>query len=76
MLTGRQLRAARALLGITAEQLASLAQLGVATIRRAEADDGMVNMTASNAHRVVEALEAQGVEFIPRDAKGEGVRAR
>jgi transcriptional regulator with XRE-family HTH domain len=73
-LTGAQLRAARALLGISAEELAKRTQLGIATIRRAERTDGAVAMTLANAARVVGALEAGGVQFIPENGGGVGVR--
>ena len=57
-----------------AEELAKRASLGVATIRRAEAKDGIVSMTTSNAQRIVEALSEAGVVLIPRGDGGEGVR--
>ena len=75
-LTGAQLRAARALLGISADELASRATLGIATVRRAEQQDGPVAMTASNCKRLIETLYAAGVEVIPENGGGEGVRRR
>jgi len=74
--TGRQLRAARALLGWSAQQLADLSKVGVATIRRVEPSDGPVNMIASTSAAVQRALEAAGVEFIPENGGGAGVRMR
>ena len=76
MITGGQLRAARALLGISAEALAKLATLGVATVRRAEQQNGPVSMTASNCRRLIETLHNEGVEIIPENGGGEGVRRR
>ena len=73
-LSGPQIRAARALLGISADELAVLAEVGVATIRRAEAIEGVVSLTKTNAQRIVLALGAAGVVFIPRGDGGEGVR--
>ena len=73
MLTGAQIRAARALLGISAARLAEMTRLGVATIRRSELDDGPVSMTIVNAERVIAAFDAAGVEFIARDGAGVGV---
>ena len=73
MLTGAQIRAARALLGISAARLAEMTRLGVATIRRSELDDGPVTMTIVNAERVIAAFDAAGVEFIARDGAGVGV---
>jgi hypothetical protein len=74
LLTGAQLRAARALIGISADALAAITKLGVATIRRAEANSGSVSMTLANAERLVRALESAGVEFIPENGGGAGVR--
>ena len=64
MLTGLQIRAARALIRITSTELATLARVGPATIRRAELEDGAVSMTAANAHAVRSALEAAGILFL------------
>ena len=75
-LTGGQLRAARALVGISADELARLTKLGVATIRRAESSDGAVAMTAANAERIVQALETAGVVFVGENGGGAGVRLR
>jgi hypothetical protein len=73
-LTGAQLRAARALVGISAGDLAAITKLGIATIRRAEAKSGRVSITLANAERIVRALEDAGVEFIPQNGGGAGVR--
>lgn len=73
-ITGGQIRAARALLRITAHQLADQAQVGVATVRRAEAEDGPVSLTAANAAAIRSALEIRGVQFIPGNGGGPGVR--
>jgi hypothetical protein len=50
--------------------------LGVATIRRAEATDGPLQMTVSNLAAVRRTLEAAGVEFIFEDDGALGVRLR
>ena len=63
-ITSAQIRAARALLRWTAEDLAREAMLGVATVRRAEATDGPLQMTASNLASLRRALELSGIEFI------------
>ena len=75
-MTGRQLRAARALLGWSAERLAEDCMIGINTIRRAEAMTGEVKMTAANARAVQRSLEEAGVEFIPENGGGAGVRMR
>lgn len=63
MITGGQIRAARAMLRWSAEKLAEEARLGVATVRRADAADGEPPITAANAHAIQAALEAAGVIF-------------
>ncbi|GEP07716.1 transcriptional regulator [Methylobacterium oxalidis] len=75
-LTGAQIRAARALLRWSAEELASAAQLGVATIRRAEAKDGPVSATPVNVQAIRSALERAGIDFLPENGAGAGVRFR
>ena len=75
-ITGAQIRAARALLGWTAADLAREAMLGVATIRRAELLDGPVNMTLSNLSAILRTFESAGVDFIATNGGGPGVRLR
>jgi hypothetical protein len=75
-LTSSQIRAARALLRWSAEDLARQTLLSVATIRRAELMDGSTSMTATNDLAVRRALETAGVEFIDEDGGGPGVRLR
>ncbi len=75
-MTGRQVRAARALLGWPADKLAEASKVGISTIGRAEGMDGGVRMTPANAHAVQSALEAAGVEFIEQNGGGAGVRMK
>jgi transcriptional regulator with XRE-family HTH domain len=75
-LTSSQIRAARALLRWSAEELARQTLLSVATIRRAELTEGSTSMTATNDMAVRRALEAAGVEFIDENGGGPGVRLR
>jgi transcriptional regulator with XRE-family HTH domain len=75
-LTSAQIRAARALLRWSAEDLARQSALSVATVRRAELSDGGTSMTAANDLAVRRALEAAGVEFIDENGRGAGVRLR
>lgn len=76
IITGAQIRAARALLGWSAEDLAKGASIGVATIRRAESADGAPSMTAANNLAIRRSLEGAGVEFIPENGGGAGVRMK
>jgi response regulator of citrate/malate metabolism len=75
-LTSAQMRAARALIRWSAEDLARETALSVTTIRRAELTDEETAMTTANDLAVRRALEAAGVEFIDGDGGGPGVRLR
>jgi DNA-binding XRE family transcriptional regulator len=75
-LASSQIRAARALLRWTADDLAREAALGRNTILRAEVADDQTSLTAANDLTVRRALEAAGVEFIDEDGGGPGVRLR
>ena len=70
-LASAQIRAARALLRWSAEELAQRSLLSVATIRRAELTDEETSMTAANDLAVRRALEAAGVEFIDENGGGQ-----
>ena len=76
MITGAQLRAGRALIRWSAEELANRSKIGVATVRRAELQDGTPGITAANADALQRALETAGVEFIAENGGGAGVRLR
>lgn len=80
MLTGAQLKAARALLGINQRQLADISGLSLPTIQRMEASDDVVRGNVDSLMKVVEALETAGVEVIGSDAVsgtgGRGVRLK
>lgn len=80
MMTSAQMRAARALLGIDQRTLADMAGLSVPTIQRMEASDGNVRGVIDSLVRVVEALEAAGIELIGEGAAsgggGRGVRLK
>ncbi|HRO13152.1 helix-turn-helix domain-containing protein [Amaricoccus sp.] len=68
MMTGAQLRAARALLGIDQKTLAGMAGVSVPTVQRMEASGGTVRGVIESLTRIVDALDRAGVELI-----GEGV---
>ena len=78
MITAPQLRAARALLGIDQRSLAERSGLSLPTIQRMEASDGQVRGTVDSLVKVVQALEAAGIELLgegaPSRAGGRGVR--
>ena len=75
-LTSFQIRAARSILGWTAQDLARESSVSMRTIRRAELTGGDTNMTAPNDLSVRRALELAGVEFIDQNGGGPGVRLR
>jgi predicted transcriptional regulator len=74
------MRAARALVGIDQKMLAARAQLSLPTIQRMEASDGVIRGNVDSLTKVVEALEALGIELIGDGAAsstgGRGVRLR
>jgi transcriptional regulator with XRE-family HTH domain len=72
-----QLRAARALLGISQGRVAELAGISVPTVKRCEADAvGSPKVSAETKLKIKAALEAAGVEFIPENGGGVGVRLK
>jgi transcriptional regulator with XRE-family HTH domain len=75
-LTSAQLRAARALIRWSAEDLARETMLSVTTIRRAELTASETSLTSANDRAVRSALEKAGVEFIDANGGGPGVRLR
>ena len=75
MVTPAQLRAGRALIGLSRAQLAGRACLSIATVTQAETDDEFHTSEAVRAAIRV-ALEDQGVIFIDAGDEGPGVRLR
>jgi transcriptional regulator with XRE-family HTH domain len=78
MITSAQMRAARALLGIDQQKLASLAGVSLPTIQRMEASEGNVRGIVDTLTKVVAAFDHAGVELIaentPSTGHGRGVR--
>lgn len=72
MITSEQIRAARQLIRVTADDLASKSGVGVATIRRFELMAGVPSGNARSVEAIQAALEEMGVEFIgtPEDRPG------
>src|SRR5438105_1892887 len=75
-LGGQQIRAGRALIQWSAEDLSRASAVSVRTIRRAELADKDTSITAANDLAIRRALEAAGVEFIDGNGGGPGVRRR
>jgi ribosome-binding protein aMBF1 (putative translation factor) len=76
LLNGSQIRAGRALLRWSAEDLSQHSSVSVRTIRRAELTERQPALTAANNFAIRRALEAAGVEFIDENGGGPGVRLR
>jgi DNA-binding transcriptional regulator YiaG len=71
-----QVKAARALLGWSQEELAAAAEVSLPTIKRLEAHDGALGGRHDTGTKIRAALERGGVEFIDENGGGPGVRLR
>ena len=65
---------ARAALGWSVEKLAQESVVGVRTIHRIEAQEGLPNATAGNLKLICQTLQAAGIEFVGAADDGPGVR--
>ena len=76
MIDAGQIRAARALLNISQTDLAKIASVHVATVRRIEAGPELRG-AAETLRKIQTALEKAGIEFIPAEEhRGSGLRLR
>jgi transcriptional regulator with XRE-family HTH domain len=73
-LTSFQIRAARALVKWSADDLARHSNVSLRTIRRAELAERDPTMTIPNNLAIRRAFEVAGVEFIDENGGGPGVR--
>lgn len=80
MITGTQMRAARALLGFDQRELAQRSGLSLPTIQRMESSEGVVRGNVDSLMKLVDALSANGIELIGEGAisssGGRGVRLK
>ena len=74
MVTSEQIKMARAALGWSIDTLAKRSEVGVRTINRIEAQNGLPNATAANLKIIRLTLEAAGIEFVGSAEDGPGVR--
>lgn len=74
LITPEQIRAARAMLKWRAADLAEKAGLSLASIQRMERDEGVAHASAKNVEAVRKTLDEAGIEFIPENGGGLGVR--
>jgi DNA-binding XRE family transcriptional regulator len=72
----RQIKAARALLAWSQDQLAAAADLSIPTIKRLEAQDGPLGGRSETAFKICSALESAGIEFIDENGGGPGARLK
>ncbi len=80
MISAAQLRAARSLLGLAQRELAERSGLSLPTIQRMEASEDMIRGNVDSLMKLVEALDAAGIELIGEGAVsqsgGRGVRLK
>lgn len=76
MVSGRQIAAARALVGLSQAELARDSNISVPTLKRMEASEGAATGLANNVSAVRAALETAGILFIDQNGNGPGVRLR
>jgi len=69
-ITGRHIRAARALLGWAQSELSKKSKVALGTVRRMEGFDGPVGARTETLGRVVSVLEKAGVEFLNDERPG------
>ncbi|MCE7505648.1 helix-turn-helix domain-containing protein [Polynucleobacter sp. IMCC30063] len=74
MITSSQIKAARALLGITATKLAELSGVAFTTIVRLESSEGIPSGQVKTLDAVQRAIEDAGIEFIGTPEEGAGVK--
>jgi predicted transcriptional regulator len=76
LITIRQVKAARALLGWSQSDLADNSGVSEPTIARLESADGDLGGRKETAEKIKTAIEKGGVEFIDENGGGSGVRLR
>ena len=74
MITSGQIKAARALIGMTSTRLAELSGVAYTTVVRMESSDGIPSGQVKTLDAVQRALEKAGIEFIGSPESGAGVR--
>ncbi len=76
MITAEQIRAARALLRWSAQDLANRSGIGFRTIQRFESERGIPGSRSKNLMTIRKVLEDAGVVFIDQNGGGPGVRLK
>ena len=75
-LTSEQVRAARMLVRWNQQDLASASRVSLATIKRLETKPGQIEALGLTIDAILRALDNAGVEFIPENGGGVGVRLK
>lgn len=76
MLTGEQIRAARALVRMEQTQLATAADISVETVKRLERTEGPISANTTTEAAIRRAFSEAGVIFLDENGEGPGVRLR
>jgi transcriptional regulator with XRE-family HTH domain len=76
LITIRQVKAARALLGWSQADLANRSGVSEPTIARLESAEGELGGREGTGDKIRRAIESAGVEFIDENGGGPGVRLR
>ena len=76
MVSVRQIKAGRALLGWSQSDLASASEVSEPTIARLESVDGELGGREATVQKIRAALEKGGIQFIEENGGGPGVRLR
>jgi transcriptional regulator with XRE-family HTH domain len=76
LLTSEQLRAARAILRLQQKDLSDTSKVSLATIKRLEANPGVLTANHPTIAALQLALELAGIEFINENGGGPGLRLR
>jgi len=74
LFTSYQLRAARAILRWSLEDLSQKTEIGTTTLKRFESGEGVPNGHLRNFETIKRVLEKAGIEFIGAPDNGAGVR--
>jgi predicted transcriptional regulator len=76
LVTTRQIKAARALLGWSQAELAKHSGVSEPTVARLESVDGELGGRENTVERIRSAIEKAGIDFLDENGGGHGVRLR
>jgi len=74
--SNRQIKAARALIGWSQENLTAASGVSLPTIKRLESAEGLLGGRQGTRDRLIDALAKAGIIFIDEGDEGVGVRLR